>query len=256
MLCDQIGTESCAEAGSDPMIGTGGVGALKGSPHSPRRPSGSQDGRRTAGLICRARIGINPLSSAGKSNLSATTFSTMTSSPVDDLGAFGRSHIVRAGVRAFLTATLLVLLYALLPVEHRPHQSVALRLLVALAVFVAVLANEIRLISSHDRPMLRAAVAMATIVPLFLFLFAWIYLTMARSNPATFGGPLNRISAFYFTVTVFSTVGFGDITPKTGVSQLVVTVQMLSDLALVAVGVRLILGAATRGLSRQKQNPG
>ena len=73
---------------------------------------------------------------------------------------------------------------------------------------------------------------MATIVPLFLFLFASLS-TMARSNPATFGGPLNRISAFYFTVTVFSTVGFGDITPKTGISQLVVTVQMLSDLAVI-----------------------
>jgi hypothetical protein len=47
--------------------------------------------------------------------------------------------------------------------------------------------------------MLRAGVAMATTIPL---LFAWIYVTMSTSNPASFGGTLNRTGALYFTVTV------------------------------------------------------
>jgi hypothetical protein len=118
---------------------------------------------------------------------------------------------------------------------------------------VVVLANEIRLIPGHQRPILRAAVAMATIIPLFLILFAWIYLTMARADPAAFGVPLSRISALYFTVTVFSTVGFGDFAPRTDVARLVVTVQMLTDLAVVAVVIRLILGAASRGAARQEE---
>lgn len=86
----------------------------------------------------------------------------------EDLGDFNRAHVVKTGIRALITAAILVLLYFVLPVANRPHQSVALRLGVALAFFVAVLVNEIRLISSHDRPMLRATVAMATIIPLFL----------------------------------------------------------------------------------------
>jgi uncharacterized protein (UPF0261 family) len=49
---------------------------------------------------------------------------------------------------------------------------------------------------------------------------------------------------------VFSTVGFGDITPKTDPARIVAMVQMLSDLAVLAVVVRLILGAATRGMAR------
>jgi voltage-gated potassium channel len=178
----------------------------------------------------------------------------MTPSPIEDLSTFERSHVVKTGVRAAATAALLVLLYFVMPIENRPHQSVALRLGVALALFVVVLANEIRLISGHHRPMLRAAVAMATIIPLFLILFAWIYLTMARAYPDAFGVPLSRSSALYFTVTVFSTVGFGDITPKTDVARLVVTVQMLADLAVVAVVIRLILGAAARGVDRQKES--
>jgi voltage-gated potassium channel len=167
-----------------------------------------------------------------------------------ELGDVNMTHLVKTGTRALITAALLVFLYFVLPIEHRPHQSIVLRLTLALFLFVVVLANEIRLISGHERPMLRASIAMATIIPLFLVLFAWIYLTMARAYPAAFGVRLDRISALYFTVSVFSTVGFGDITPKTDMARLVVTVQMLADLAVVAIVIRLILGAAARGVNR------
>jgi hypothetical protein len=171
---------------------------------------------------------------------------------MSDLSTFERSHVVKTGVRATVTATILLLLYYHLPIEHRAHQSVALRLGVALALFAVVVANEVRLIPNHDRPTLRAVVAMATIIPLFLVLFAWIYLTMSHSDPAAFGQRLTRSSSLYFTVTVFSTVGFGDIVPKTDVARLVCTVQMLADLAVVAVVIRLIFGAAARGVDRQR----
>ena len=175
----------------------------------------------------------------------------MVPSTIPELGDFERSHLVKTAVRAVGTATLLLILYYVIPIEHRAHESVALRLGVALAFFVAVLINEIRLISIHDRPLLRAAVAMATVIPLFLVLFAWIYLTLSHSDPKAFGGALDRTSALYFTVTIFSTVGFGDIVPKTDPARLVATVQMLSDLAMFAIVIRLILGAATRRTDRQ-----
>lgn len=174
----------------------------------------------------------------------------MTASGHASLGDFERSHLVKMLLRAVVSAVLLVVLYYVFPIEHRAHQSVALRVSAALVVFSMVLAVEVRQIAKHDHPMLRAGVAMATIIPLFLVLFAWIYLTMSASNPASFGGVLNRTGALYFTVTVFSTVGFGDITPKTDPARIVAMVQMLSDLAVLAVVVRLILGAATRGMAR------
>jgi hypothetical protein len=168
-----------------------------------------------------------------------------------DLGAFKPSHLVLSGLRAVGMTVLLLLVYYLIPIEHRAHQSVVLRLGVGLALFIAVLVNEIRLIPNHERPMLRAAVAMATIIPLFLIVFAWIYLTMAHSDPRAFGVPLSRGTALYFTITVFSTVGFGDITPKSDAARLVVSVQMLGDLAVLAVVIRLIFGAAQRGTARK-----
>ncbi len=166
------------------------------------------------------------------------------------LGAFERSHLVATVVRAVVSVVVLLALYYTFPIEHRAHQSLALRVSVALALFSVVLAIEVRQIARHGHPMLRAGVAMATIIPLFLIVFAWIYLTMSASDPASFGETLNRTGALYFTVTVFSTVGFGDITPKTDPARIVAMIQMLSDLAVLAVVVRLILGAATRGMAR------
>jgi hypothetical protein len=62
---------------------------------------------------------------------------------------------------------------------------------------------------------------------------------------------MDHMTALYFTVTVFSTVGFGDITPKTDLAQLVTTVQMLADLAVIAIVVRLILGVANRSVAER-----
>ena len=171
---------------------------------------------------------------------------------IGGLESLERSSLARTVLRALATCAVLLALYYELPIEHRPHQSVLLRLVVALAIVVADLIYEVQAIVNHDHPVLRAGLAMATIIPLFIVLFAWIYLTLSHSDPASFGGPLDRTSALYFTVTVFSTVGFGDITAKTDAARLVVTVQMLADLAVIAVVVRLIMGAASRGQARQR----
>jgi voltage-gated potassium channel len=171
----------------------------------------------------------------------------VTPAPATDLSSFQRSHLVATGVRALATVTVLLTVYFVVPVAHRHHESPVLRLTVALALFVAVLANEIRLITTNERPLLRAGVAMATVIPLF----SWVYLTLSGANPGAFSsGPLDRPSALYFTVTVFSTVGFGDITPRSDVARMVVTVQMLADLAVIAVVIRMIFGAVTRGTAR------
>ena len=173
---------------------------------------------------------------------------SLTSYQLSDLA---RSDITKTALRAVVSVAAFLGLYAFLPIESRPHEEVGLRLIAGLALFVVVLGVELRAIAKHEHPMLRAVVAMATVLPMFLCVFAWSYLTMSRSNPATFGSALSRIDAMYFTVTVFSTVGFGDFTPKTELARVVVTVQMLADLAVIAVVIRMILGTATRVVGRR-----
>jgi len=171
----------------------------------------------------------------------------MATSTITGIGEVERRHLVKAGAQALLGTAIVLTVYYTFPLAHRPHQSVVLRLGVGLALFVAALVTEIRSITKSRYPILRAGVAMAIIIPLFLIVFAWTYLTMSNYSPGTFGRPLDRTSALYFAVTIFSTVGFGDITPHTDGARLVTSVQMIADLAVIAVVIRLILGAATRG---------
>ena len=70
---------------------------------------------------------------------------------------------------------------------------------------------------------------------------------MATMSASNFGGRLTHTDGLYFTVTVLSTVGFGDITAKTEAARLVVTGQMIADLVILAVAVKIVVGAVSRG---------
>jgi voltage-gated potassium channel len=165
-----------------------------------------------------------------------------------------RRHYALAGLRAAGEAALLVFIYFVIPINHHARSYVFVRISVGLALFVATLVYEVQAILKSPRPMLRAVVAMALVLPLFILVFAWTYLTMSLSSPFAFSQRLDRISALYFAVTVFSTVGFGDIVARTDPARLAVTIQMILDLAVVAVVVRLIFGAA-RGTIGQRDEP-
>ena len=108
-------------------------------------------------------------------------------------------------------------------------------------VFVGVVVLELRAVVRDPLPVPRAAVAMARLLLLFIVLFACIYVAMSVRDPSTFSDPLDRSAALYFTVTVVSTVGLGDITPVADVARVMVSVQMTCDLVIV---VKLITGVA------------
>jgi hypothetical protein len=56
------------------------------------------------------------------------------------------------------------------------------------------------------------------------------------------------VRALYFTITTFATVGYGDITPTTNATRMLVSFQMLLDVVALGVIVRLLFGAAKLGL--------
>ncbi|MEU8460471.1 potassium channel family protein [Streptomyces sp. NPDC029003] len=61
---------------------------------------------------------------------------------------------------------------------------------------------------------------------------------------------LARTDALCFTVTTFATVGFGDIVPLTQGAKVAVLVQVLGDLLLVGVALKVILRVAQAALGR------
>jgi len=97
----------------------------------------------------------------------------------------------------------------------------------------------------------QAIEGLAFAVPLFLLLFATGYYVLASVTPGAFTELVNRTDALYFTVTVFSTVGFGDIAPVTQPARVAVLVQMVADLLVLGVLLRAVTGAVQSGRARQ-----
>ena len=149
-----------------------------------------------------------------------------------------------------LTTTSLVVLYFLVPLN--PDSVVAVALLALMLVGLAgLIAYQAQAIVRSPRPQLRAIEALAATIPLLLTGFAASYVIMSEATPATFNEVLNRTDALYFSVTVFATVGFGDIAAASQAGRIVVTIQMVVDLLVVGVGLRVITGAVRRaGASR------
>jgi voltage-gated potassium channel len=91
--------------------------------------------------------------------------------------------------------------------------------------------------------------------PLLVVVFAFTYLSLSRVDAANFSERLDRVGALYFTVSTISTVGFGDITADTDGARILVTFQMLFNLALIAGLVRLVILATRTGLHRRQVGP-
>jgi voltage-gated potassium channel len=164
--------------------------------------------------------------------------------------------IVRALLRAAGSTIALLVIYYLLPLDHSARWLAITMLVIGLVALIGLVAFQVRSIIASPYPGLRALEALATSVPLFLLLFASTYVVMATLSASSFSQPMTRTNALYFTVTVFATVGFGDITAKTEAARLVVTGQMITDLIILGLGARVIVGAVTRGRQRQPQDTG
>ena len=123
-------------------------------------------------------------------------------------------------------------------------------------VLASTTAWQVRAVLVSPQPAIRAIEGVAATAPLFLLLFAATYYVMAQTHPGHFSVQnLTRTDTLYFAVTVFSTVGFGDITATSQTSRVVVTLQMVLNLIVLGLGVRVFVGAARLGRQRRDGAP-
>ena len=176
----------------------------------------------------------------------------MTDQPDQELRPAKRKRlIIGAVLRGLVVATVLVVLYYLLPLDRPLDTGTAVRLLIGLLVFAGLAVWQVKAIAGSRYPGLRAAQALGLIIPLYLLLFASTYFLMERASAANFTQSLTRTDALYFSVTVFTTVGFGDIAARSETARVLLIIQMLADLALLGAGARVLLGAVQRGQQRR-----
>ena len=148
----------------------------------------------------------------------------------------------------------LVALYFLLPLDRIDSVPLEVSLAVALLVLLGVSIWQVRAITRAAHPGVRAIGALAITAPLFLLLFAAAYFLMAQADPANFSThTLTRTDALYLTITIFATVGFGDISATSQTARLLVSTQMILDLLVIGLGIKVFIGAAQH--ARQHQTP-
>jgi voltage-gated potassium channel len=161
-----------------------------------------------------------------------------------------RRAFLHTAVAVALAWIVLVGVYYLVPVGHPSNARAFVRLGISAGLFAVIVAGQARRIVGAELPELRAVEALGVVLPLFLVVFASIYLSLSHASAAAFSQRLDHTQALYFTITVFSTVGFGDITPATDFARIMVSIQMLLDLVIIGAVVRLLINAAKTGLTR------
>ena len=162
-----------------------------------------------------------------------------------------RRAALLSGIRILAVAVALLALYVFLPVPGSPGRGVLVRLIAGLVIFLVLVGWQIRTILRAEHPVLRAVEVVAFVLPLAMVVFAFAYLSLSRAEPTSFSERLDRVGALYYTVSTISTVGFGDITASSNEARILVTLQMLFDLALIAGLVRLVILATRAGLRRR-----
>jgi len=169
-------------------------------------------------------------------------------------GRPGRRPLLLGLTRTLVTTSGLLAVYFLLPLDRAFTPGTVVALAAGVLAVGLLVAWQVRSILRSPHPALRAVEGVALCLPLFLLLFAVAYVQLSSTDPGAFSEPLDRVDGLYFVVTVFATVGFGDISPVSSVARLLTTVHMTGDLVLIGLVLRLFVAAVDR--RRRGTEPG
>lgn len=168
-----------------------------------------------------------------------------------------RARLTVAVIRAVLTSLVLGVAYFTVPLDRSTTAEGIILLIIWLIGVSALVVWQFRSVIRSQYPGARAIETLGTCLPLLLIGYAATYYLMAHASGKAFSIGLSRLDALYFTVTVFTTTGFGDITARSDAARAVVTSQMLIDLIFLGIVVRFITGAARFSIRRgSKADPG
>ena len=158
-----------------------------------------------------------------------------------------RRAIIVSALRPVLIIAAMLVLYAVVPLRHGVAiWTVASTATIGLLIFTAVFVYQVRRIKRSRTPALTAVEALVLVYGTFLIQFAVLYAALSTSDPASFSEPINRVGGIYLSITVLSTVGFGDIAADSDLARIIVSVQMIADLVLIGTAVRVLTTSAAK----------
>lgn len=166
-----------------------------------------------------------------------------------------RRALLGIGIRMVLAATVLMVAYWLVPLRWFDEGWTAFAVLLAgLALYLLLVVRRMMRLRYSVRPMADLGETLIVIVLTLVTLFALTYAILSRNVEGAFNVPLDKHSALYFSMTVTTTTGFGDITAKANSVRDVVTFQMFVTLLILAMAVRGVTAAAQYGRKHQQED--
>jgi hypothetical protein len=149
--------------------------------------------------------------------------------------------VLRVLTRVTGVSAVALLLYFLVPLDRDLGALLSALILAALLLLLLpmTLRHALR-IEESPAPLLDAAQSLCTLLTLLIVGFATIHFTLAGVYEDQYDGLETKIDGLYYTMSIISTVGFGDITATGQWSRAIVTVQMLFDLIFIGIAVKLL----------------
>jgi hypothetical protein len=165
-------------------------------------------------------------------------------------GTGRRRRAVTSVLRTTLTTVVLLAVYYQAPLDRPANLRIVAWLAVGLITLGAAVGWQARLIAMSDMPRLRAVETAVVGLAALLILYSSVYVVMSHDDPGSFTEVLGRTDALYYTMTIFATVGFGDITPVAESARIVTMTQMLAGILAVGLAAKLLVGAVQDAVAR------
>ncbi len=154
-------------------------------------------------------------------------------------GDVARRDVVRAILRPVGAAAILLTGYFVLPIDKDSSVNVV-GLIIGALLLGAFVAWEIRHFMRSPYPVATAIEMLVAVAAMYIVSFATAYYLFSEYGHDNFNSRLTRVDALYFCLTVFTTTGFGDITATSQVARIAVSIQMVSTLVLLGLGLRFL----------------
>jgi voltage-gated potassium channel len=168
-----------------------------------------------------------------------------TPDPVRLLSPAQRRRLIAfALLRSLLVVVALVTVYFTIPLTRMSRPAAVAGLIAGLLIVAGLLGYQIRATARSSHPGLRAVESLGASAPLLILLFAVTHYLVDLTHPGSYSEAMTRLDALYFSVTMFTTVGFGDITPVSEPARVLAVIQMLASLIFLGVVARVLFGAA------------
>lgn len=149
-----------------------------------------------------------------------------------------------------LTPALVFAGYLVAPLGSRLWLGITISVL-AILLSLPLLLRRARAVRNSTRPVQDALRAIAVFGSVLIVAFASLHYAIAMNTEGQYIGLSTKIDGLYYTVTMLSTVGFGDVSASGQLARAIATVNILFNLVALGIGLRLMTHAAQERFQEQ-----